>query len=118
MKKREKRKQKPSERAVFNGIGRKVGFYLDDPAKDDVLSVEPRSGDSGNEKLRSIGVGASVGHAEVSGTNVLQLEVLLSKEPEPKGMEKGKKKKGNKKKEPHPRTSLPRWTCHRCHRHG
>ena len=52
---------------------------LGDLAKDDVLSVEPSGDDSGHEKLRAVGSGASVGHGQQTGAVVLQLEVLIGK---------------------------------------
>ena len=37
--------------------------YERSPTEDNVLAIEPRGDDSGNEELRAIGVLASVGHA-------------------------------------------------------
>jgi hypothetical protein len=45
-------------------------------SEDDVLAVEPRSDDGGDEELGSVGVGSSVGHREKSGLGVLELEAV------------------------------------------
>ena len=45
--------------------------------EDDVGTIEPRGGDSGDEELRAVGVLASVGHRELTGTGVLDPEVLV-----------------------------------------
>ena len=50
---------------------------LGDLTEDDVLVVEPRARDEGDEELRAVGVGASVGHGEEVGDGVLSLEVLI-----------------------------------------
>ena len=42
-----------------------------------VLTVEPRRGDSGDEELRTVGVLASVGHGQQALLRVLELEVLV-----------------------------------------
>ena len=64
--------------------GRTLGLNLldnvqtiNDLAKDDVLAVEPRGDNGGDEELRAVGVGASIGHAEQEGLGVLALEVLV-----------------------------------------
>jgi hypothetical protein len=44
-----------------------------------VLSVQPRSDDSGDEKLGSIGVGTGVGHRQKSRLAVFELEILIYK---------------------------------------
>lgn len=41
-----------------------------------MLSIEPRGLDSGNEELRSVRAGPSVGHGEVVGCLVLEGKVL------------------------------------------
>ncbi len=46
-------------------------------AKDNVLAIEPRGHDSGDEELRPVGVWASICHAEEEGTVVTELEVLV-----------------------------------------
>jgi hypothetical protein len=46
-------------------------------AKDDMLVIEPRSDDSGDEELRTVGVRARVGHGKETGLGVLDLEVLI-----------------------------------------
>lgn len=46
-------------------------------SKDNVLSVEPSRDNGGDEELRSVGSGSSVGHAQQTGSVVLQLEVLI-----------------------------------------
>jgi len=48
-----------------------------DLAKDDVLAIEPRGDDGGDEKLGAVSVWTSVGHREQSRANVLSLEVLV-----------------------------------------
>lgn len=45
--------------------------------KDHVLAVQPWSLNSAEEELRSVGVGASIGHGEDSWAGVLELEVLI-----------------------------------------
>lgn len=50
---------------------------LNDCAKDDVLVIKPSGLDSGDEELRSVGVGTSVGHRHDAGSGVLQGEVLI-----------------------------------------
>jgi hypothetical protein len=57
--------------------GRDDIHTLDDTAKDDVLAIEPSSLDGGQEELRAVGVGTSVGHREEARTGVLELEVLI-----------------------------------------
>mmetsp|Transcript_4369 Transcript_4369/g.6439 ORF Transcript_4369/g.6439 Transcript_4369/m.6439 type:complete len:216 (-) Transcript_4369:107-754(-) len=47
-------------------------------AEDNVLAIEPRGGNSRDEKLRPVGVGTGVGHRKLSGLGVLELEVLVS----------------------------------------
>ena len=47
-------------------------------AEDAVLAVQPGGGIEAEEELRSVGVGASVGHREDTGSGVLFLEVLVS----------------------------------------
>jgi len=42
-----------------------------------VGTIEPRSDDSGNEELRTIGVLAGICHREETGFGVLELEVLI-----------------------------------------
>ena len=48
-------------------------------AKDHVLSVEMRGGHGGNEELRAVGIGPTVGHAEKAGLVVTEPEVLIGK---------------------------------------
>lgn len=50
---------------------------LGDLTEDDVLVVQPRGDDGGDEELGSVGVGSSVGHGEQEGLVVPQLEVLI-----------------------------------------
>lgn len=45
--------------------------------EDDVLSVEPRGDDGGDEELRAVRVRASVGHRKEVRLVVLELEVLI-----------------------------------------
>ena len=42
-----------------------------------MATVKPGGGNGGDEELGSVGVGAGVGHAQVTRAKVLQLEVLL-----------------------------------------
>ena len=46
-------------------------------SEDNVATIEPASGDSGNEELASVCVLARVGHAEETFAAVLELEVLV-----------------------------------------
>lgn len=48
-----------------------------DFSEDDVFSVEPGGGDSGDEELGAIGVGSCVGHGEQEGFAVFKFEVLI-----------------------------------------
>jgi hypothetical protein len=41
--------------------------------------LQPRGLDGGNEELRTVGVGSSVGHGQQSRLGVLELEVLIGK---------------------------------------
>ena len=50
---------------------------LDNCAKDDVLAVEPRGLNSGDEKLGAVGVLAGVGHRQQARSVVFQLEVFV-----------------------------------------
>jgi hypothetical protein len=49
----------------------------DDRTEDYVLPVKPRSLCSTQEELASVGVGASVGHAEYSWSGMPELEILV-----------------------------------------
>src|SRR5689334_13759289 len=49
----------------------------DDLTEDDVLAVEPRGDDGGDEELGAVGVGSGVGHREEEGAVVAELEVLV-----------------------------------------
>lgn len=42
-----------------------------------MLAIQPGGGDGGDEELRTLGVRAGVGHAQVSLLGVLDLEVLV-----------------------------------------
>jgi hypothetical protein len=46
-------------------------------AEDGVLAVQPRGHHCGDEKLRALGVGSSIGHTQISRSGVLNLEVLI-----------------------------------------
>lgn len=61
----------------FNLLDNIHAFY--NGSEDDVSAVQPRSLHGGDEKLGSIGVGASVGHGQDSRAGVLEDEVLVSK---------------------------------------
>ncbi len=51
---------------------------LNNLAEDNVLAVQPGAGDSANEELGSVGVGASVSHGKDTSASVLVDEVLIS----------------------------------------
>lgn len=55
-------------------------MYLpfNDLAKDNVLTIQPGAGDSGDEELGAVGVGTSVGHGKETRLSVLKSEVLIS----------------------------------------
>lgn len=53
------------------------GVLVGDLAEDDVLTIQPRGDDGGDEELGAVGVGASVGHGEKSRLGVAVLEVLV-----------------------------------------
>lgn len=46
-------------------------------SKDDMFAIQPRSHDGSDEELGTVGVLASIGHAEPAGAVMLQLEVLI-----------------------------------------
>lgn len=83
--------------------------------EDDVLSVEPRGDNGGDEKLRAVRVRASVGHGEEVRLIVLELEVLIWKQ---------RRREVSVSHRPrhmcaetiatYRQTSRRRWTCHRC----
>lgn len=50
---------------------------LNDLTEDNMLSVQPGGDNSGNEELRTVGVGTSIGHRQQTGLVVLQDEVLI-----------------------------------------
>lgn len=50
---------------------------LDDLSKDHVLTVQPIGLDAGDEELRAIGVGSSIGHREDTRLGMLELEVFV-----------------------------------------
>jgi len=52
---------------------------IDNGAKDDVLAVQPLARAEGDEKLRAVGVGATVGHGEHKRARVLECKVLVVK---------------------------------------
>jgi hypothetical protein len=61
----------------FNSLDNVQTF--NDFSEDDVLAIQPRGEDSGDEELRSVGVRTSVGHGEKTNLGVLQLEVFVFK---------------------------------------
>lgn len=50
---------------------------LNDLAENDVLTVQPVGGSEGDEELRAVGVGTSVGHGEKVGLGVSADEGLI-----------------------------------------
>jgi hypothetical protein len=50
---------------------------LGDLTEDNVLAIEPRGDDGGDEELGSVGVGSGVGHGEEERSVVPELEVLV-----------------------------------------
>mmetsp|Transcript_1376 Transcript_1376/g.4166 ORF Transcript_1376/g.4166 Transcript_1376/m.4166 type:complete len:152 (+) Transcript_1376:155-610(+) len=54
-------------------------FPIQDFSKHNMTSIQPGSLDGGNEKLRSIGVGSSIGHTQIHGSFVLELKVFIGK---------------------------------------
>ena len=54
---------------------------LNDLSKHNVLSIQMRTGNGGNEKLRSVRVGTRVGHAEESRTRMVVDERLIIELP-------------------------------------
>ena len=50
---------------------------INDFTKHDVLAVQPGAGDSGDEELRPVGVGAGVGHRQQTGAGVSLVEVFV-----------------------------------------
>ena len=53
------------------------GLLVSNLAEDDVLAIQPRGDDGGDEELRAVGVGAGIGHREEAGLGVSELEVLV-----------------------------------------
>lgn len=51
-----------------------------DSSKNDVSAIKPSSGNSGDEELRTIGVGTSISHGQAEGL-VLELEVFVFEAP-------------------------------------
>jgi hypothetical protein len=72
-----------SDAAYLSGVGSEGLDLLDDVhagddlTEDNVLAIEPRGDDGGDEELGSVGVGSSVGRGEKSSLGVLELEVLV-----------------------------------------
>jgi hypothetical protein len=50
---------------------------LNNLSKYDVLAIQPRSGNGGDEELRAIGILAGIGHRQKTRFRVLELEVLI-----------------------------------------
>ena len=48
-------------------------------SKHNVLAIKPGGLGSTNEKLRTIGIGSSIGHAQNSGSSMSKLEILVFK---------------------------------------
>jgi len=48
-------------------------------AEDDVLAIQPGGNDGGDEELRAVGVGTSIGHGQHAGLGVSFLKVLIRK---------------------------------------
>jgi len=60
-----------------NALGLRI--VLVDLAKDDVLAIKPTSHDGGDEELRAVGIGTSIGHRQQEWSGVLFFEVLVGK---------------------------------------
>lgn len=54
-------------------------LLVHDLAEHHVLAVQPRGRSAGDEELAPIGVGPTVSHAELPGTNVSEYELLVCK---------------------------------------
>jgi hypothetical protein len=52
---------------------------FDNFPKDNMTTIKPRCLNSSNKELRSVGVGSRVGHGQVHGSFMLQLEILIVK---------------------------------------
>jgi len=52
-------------------------LLVGDLAKDNVLAIQPRSNDGGDEELGTVGVGTGIGHGQETGSGVSFLEVLI-----------------------------------------
>lgn len=50
---------------------------LDHASKHDMLAIEPRRGNGAKEKLRAVGVGAGIGHAQHAGVSVFELKIFV-----------------------------------------
>ena len=46
-------------------------------SKHDVLAIQPRGGDGGDEELRSVGILAGISHRQKTRFRVLELKVLI-----------------------------------------
>ena len=57
-----------------NAAAMRTERTLNNLAEDDVLAIEPRGDNGGDEELGSVGVGSGVGGREESGLGVLELE--------------------------------------------
>jgi hypothetical protein len=64
-------------RSVRFNLGQEFSTF-NDSTEDGVLAIEPRAGDEGNEELRSVGVGTSIGHGQKTTDSVLNEEVFVS----------------------------------------
>lgn len=61
----------------LDGLDNLHRLRIRDFAEDDVLTVQPAGDNGGDEKLRSVGVGASIRHGQETRSGVLLGEVLI-----------------------------------------